>query len=254
MINFINKAKKNPNCVAIKSNKSNFLRQICKILPYYPVTAYPVITQFLFVDIVLSAGVNAVAPQFPLMSIVAEVVDVLFVKFVKISTKASFESWQFCNTTEFLKIVVHLSKLVHPFAKVVKFVTKVVLKLGMKFNETQPLNIALILVTFCVLNSGTDCKEEQLLNILVIPVTFCVLNNGTDCNEGQPENILTILVTFCVLNSGTDCKEGQLENILNIVVTFCVLNNGTDCKEEQPENILPIPVTLPIVLTSNLST
>lgn len=25
MINFINKAKKNPNCVAIKSNKSNLL-------------------------------------------------------------------------------------------------------------------------------------------------------------------------------------------------------------------------------------
>ena len=93
--------------------------------------------QFLPVAINLSADVNAAAPQFPVMSIVAEVVDVLFVKFVKISTKASFESWQFCNPTEFLKIVVHLFKLGHAFAKVVKFVTKVVLKLGMKFNELQ---------------------------------------------------------------------------------------------------------------------
>ena len=93
------------------------------------------------------------------MSIVAEVVDVLSVKLVKISTKASFESWQFCNPTEFLKIVVHLSKLLHPFAKLVKIVTKVVLKLGIKFNDVQPENILLILFTFAVLNNGTDCKE-----------------------------------------------------------------------------------------------
>ena len=93
--------------------------------------------QFLLVAIALSADVNAVAPQFPVMSIVAEVVDVLLIKLVKTSTKASFESWQFCNPTEFLKIVVHLSKLLHPFAKIVKFVTNAVLKLGIKFKETQ---------------------------------------------------------------------------------------------------------------------
>ena len=91
--------------------------------------------QFLPVAINLSADVNAVAPQFPGMSIVAEVVDVLSVKFVKISTNASFESWQFCNPTEFLKIIVHLFKLLQLFAKFVKVVTEIVLKLGMKFNE-----------------------------------------------------------------------------------------------------------------------
>ena len=74
MINFINKAKKNPN----------------KDFPYYPT-----IFQFLLVAINLSADVNAVAPQFPVISIVAEVVVVLSIKLVKISTKASFESWQF---------------------------------------------------------------------------------------------------------------------------------------------------------------
>ena len=93
--------------------------------------------QFLPVAINLSAVVNALAPQFPVMSIVAEVVNVLSVKFVKISTNTSFESWQFCNPTEFLNIVVHLSKLLHPFAKFVKLVTSAVLKLGIKFKERQ---------------------------------------------------------------------------------------------------------------------
>ena len=65
---------------------------------------YPVIVHFLLVAINLSADVNAVAPQFPVISIVAEVVVVLSIKLVRISTKASFESWQFCNPTEFLKI------------------------------------------------------------------------------------------------------------------------------------------------------
>ena len=118
--------------------------------------------QFLLVAINLSEVVNALAPQFPVMSMFADVVAVLSVKFVKISTKASLESWQFVIPTEFLKIVVHLSKPLHPFAKAVKFVTKVVLKLGMKFRDWQPGNILLILVTFCVLKSGTDCKEKQL--------------------------------------------------------------------------------------------
>ena len=117
--------------------------------------------QFLPVAINLSADVNAVAPQFPVISIVAEVVDVLLIKLVKISTKASFESWQFCNPTEFLKIVVHLFKLTHPFAKAVKLVTNAVLKLGIKFKEVQFKNIFLILVTFCVLNNGADCKDMQ---------------------------------------------------------------------------------------------
>ena len=76
MINFINKAKKNPSI-------------------YYPITAYPVIIQFLLVAINLSADVKALEPQFPVMSIFADVVAVLFVRFVKISTSASFESWQF---------------------------------------------------------------------------------------------------------------------------------------------------------------
>ena len=94
--------------------------------------------QFLPVAINLSDDVKALEPQFPVMSIIADVVDVLSVKLVKTSTKASFESWQLCNPTEFLKIVVHLSKLLHTFAKFVKFVPEVVLKLGMKFNDTQP--------------------------------------------------------------------------------------------------------------------
>ena len=93
--------------------------------------------QFLLVAIALSADDKALEPQFPVISIVAEVVDVLLIKLVKTSTKASFESWQFCNPTEFLKIVVHLSKPLHPFAKAVKFVTNAVLKLGIKFKETQ---------------------------------------------------------------------------------------------------------------------
>jgi hypothetical protein len=104
---------------------------------YYPVTAYPVIIQFLLVAINLSADVKALEPQLPVISIVADVVAVLLTRFVKISTSASLESWQFCNPTEFLKIVVHLSKLLHPFAKVVKLVTSAVLKLGIKFKEKQ---------------------------------------------------------------------------------------------------------------------
>ena len=71
MINFINKAKKNPSIY------------------------YPVIVKFLLVAIALSADVKALAPQFPVMSIFADVVAFLSVRFVKISTSASFESWQF---------------------------------------------------------------------------------------------------------------------------------------------------------------
>jgi hypothetical protein len=53
-------------------------------LPYY----YPVIVQFFAVAINLSPAVKALDPQFPLMFIFADVVNVLSTKFVNISTSA----------------------------------------------------------------------------------------------------------------------------------------------------------------------
>ena len=94
------------------------------------------------------------------MSIVADVVAVLSVRFVKISTSASFESWQFLSATVLLKLIKIRFKELQSFAKVVKSdVIAVVIKAGMKFSEKQPVNISDIFVTFAVLNSGTDCSE-----------------------------------------------------------------------------------------------
>ena len=70
------------------------------------------------------------------MSIVADVVAVLFVRFVKISTSASFESWQFLSATVLLKLIKIRFKELQSFAKVVKSdVMAVVIKAGMKFSE-----------------------------------------------------------------------------------------------------------------------
>lgn len=83
----------------------------------------------------LSAVVSAVAPQLPVIVIVADVVLILSIRFVKISTNAVLDSWQLFKLTDVIKIIVHLSRLLHPVAKLVKSVTEVVVKLGINCKE-----------------------------------------------------------------------------------------------------------------------